>query len=425
MLDLKFIRQNPNVVRDAMAKKNVELDLDRLLALDEQRRALLTEVEQLKAQRNTVSEEVGKLKKAGQDATLVITEMRQVGDRIKVLDDEVRTVTEELDQLLLTVPNIPDSDVPVGADESANVEISRWGTPRAFGFEPKPHWEIGTDLDILDFERAAKATGTRFVYFKGVGARLVRALMNFMLDLHVSVHGYTEHWVPLMVNEASMTATGQFPKFKEDVFTLRDQPYYLIPTAETALVNMHRDEVLSVGDLPLRYCAYSPCFRSEAGAAGRDTRGLVRMHQFDKVELVAFTRPEESAAELEKLTRDAEDLLRHLELPYHVIFMCTGDMGFQQAKKYDLELWMPSYGRYVEISSASNIRDFQARRGGIRFRNDQGKVEFVHTLNASGLAIGRTVAAILENYQEADGSVTIPEVLRPYMGGWERIEPIV
>jgi len=423
MLDLKFIRQNPDVVRQAMVKKNMEVDLDRLLGLDEQRRALLTEVEQLKARRNAVSEEVGRLKKAGQDATQVITEMRQVGDRIKALDEEVRQVETDLNAVMLTVPNIPDPDVPVGADESANVEIRRWGQPRDFGFEPKPHWEVGQRLGILDFEAAAKATGARFVYFRGFGATLVRAVMNFMLDLHIRDHGYTENWVPLMVNEASMYATGQFPKFAEDVFALRDQPYYLIPTAETALVNMHRDEILSGADLPLRYCAYSPCFRSEAGAAGRDTRGLVRMHQFDKVELVVFTKPEESAAELEKLTHDAEDVLQRLEIPYHVLFMCTGDMGFQQAKKYDLELWMPSYNRYVEISSASNIRDFQARRGGMRFRNDQGKVEFVHTLNASGLAIGRTVAAILENYQEADGSVTIPPVLRPYMGGLERIAP--
>jgi len=423
MLDLKFIRQNPDVVREAMIKKNMEVDLDRLLSLDEQRRALLTEVEQLKARRNAVSEEVGRLKKSGQDATQVIAEMRQVGDRIKALDDEVRDVSSELDALMLTVPNIPDPDVPVGADESSNVEIRRWGQPREFGFEPKPHWDIGARLGILDFERAAKVTGARFVFLRGAGARLLRALMNFMLDLHVGDHGYTEHWVPLMVSDASMLTAAQFPKFKEDVFALRDQPYYLIPTGETALVNLHRDEILGAADLPLRYCAYSACFRSEAGAAGRDTRGLVRMHQFDKVELVSLTRPEDSSAELEKLTHDAEDVLQRLEIPYHVLFMCTGDTGFQQAKKYDLELWMPSYNRYVEISSASNIRDFQARRGGMRFRNEQGKVEFVHTLNASGLAIGRTVAAILENYQEADGSVTIPAVLRPYMGGLERIAP--
>lgn len=424
MLDLKFIRANPEIVRDAAAKKGVSVDLDRILALDEERRRLLTEVEALKARRNAVSQEVARLKKAGQDAAGLIEEQRQAGERIKQLDERVRAVEAELDELLLTVPNIPDADAPVGPDETGNVEIRRWGEPRRFEFAPKPHWEIGAALDILDFERAAKTTGARFVFLKGAGARLTRALVDFMIDLHTREHGYREVWPPLMVNGASMVTSGQFPKFAEDVFALRGDTYYLIPTAETALVNLHRDEILKAADLPLNYCAYSPCFRSEAGAAGRDTRGLIRMHQFDKVELVKFTRPEESARELERITADAEAVLQRLGLPYRVLLMCTGDMGFQQAKKYDLELWMPSYDRYVEISSASNIRDFQARRGNIRFRNEDGKVEFVHTLNASGLAVSRTVAAILENYQQADGSVTIPEALRPYMDGVERIGPV-
>lgn len=421
MLDLKFIRAHPDIIRDTLVKKNVAVDLDRILKLDEERRALLTEVEQLKNRRNVVSQEVGRLKKAGQDATAVVEEMRAAGDRIKELDDQVRRVEEELDALLLTVPNVPDPDAPVGKDENDNVEIRRWGKPREFDFQPQAHWDLGAALDILDFERAAKAAGARFVFLKRGAARLTRALINFMIDIHVNEHGYQEVWSPLMVNKASMYCSGQFPKFAEDVFALRDQEYYLIPTAETALVNLHRDEILKAEDLPLNYCGYTPCFRSEAGAAGRDTRGLIRMHQFDKVELVKYVRPETSNDELERITQDAADVLERLNLPYRVLAMCTGDMGFTQARKYDLELWMPSYGRYVEISSASNIRDFQARRGNIRFRNEQGKVEFVHTLNASGLAISRTVAAILENYQEAGGSVTVPEALRPYLGGAERL----
>lgn len=423
MLDLRFIRQQPEVVREAARKKQVDVDIDGILSLDARRRAIIGEVEELKAQRNQNSQEVARRKKAGEPADDLIEATRAAGERIKALDEEKRDVEARLDALLLTVPNIPDDDVPEGPDETANVEIRRWGEPRQFDFAPVPHWEIGVAPGWLDFERAAKTTGSRFAFLQGAGARLMRALTAFMLDLHTTEHGYTEVWPPLLVNEASMVTSGQFPKFEEDVFALRDEPYYLIPTAETALVSLHRDEIMSAADLPRNYCAYSPCFRSEAGSAGRDTRGLIRMHQFDKVELVKFCRPEESSAELERITADAEAVLQKLGLPYRVLLMCTGDMGFQQAKKYDLELWMPSYGRYVEISSASNIRDFQARRGNIRFRNEDGKVEFVHTLNASGLAISRTLAAILENYQEADGSVTVPEALRPYMGGVERLTP--
>ncbi len=421
MLDLKFIRANPDVVRDAMTKKNVAVDLERILALDVQRRDLLAQVESLKNQRNVVSEQVGRLKKAGRDATIVVEEMRRVGDEIKALDEQVGQAEEELQGLLLTVPNLPDPDAPVGPDERGNVEIRRWGEPRRFNFDPKPHWDVGTALDILDFERAAKITGTRFVVMKGGAARLTRALIAMMIDLHTGRHGYREIAPPLMVNRQSMVGTGQFPKFEDDVFAIRDTDYALIPTAEVPLINFHRDEILKAADLPLRYVAYTPCFRSEAGAAGRDTRGLVRQHQFDKVEMVMLAAPAESSQALEEITRHAEEVLEALELPYRVLAMCTGDMGFTQAKKYDLELWMPSYGRHVEISSASNCRDFQARRANIRFRNEQGKLEFVHTLNASGVAVGRTVAALLENYQEPDGSVTVPAALRPYMGGLERI----
>lgn len=423
MLDLRLIRQQPDLVREAARKKQVDVDVDGILNLDARRRAIIGEVEELKAQRNSNSQEVARRKKAGEPADDLIQATRAAGERIKALDDELRDVEARLDALLLTVPNIPDDDVPEGPDETANVEIRRWGEPRTFSFTPVPHWELGVAPGWLDFERAARTTGARFAFLRGDGARLMRALAAFMLDMHTTEHGYTEVWPPLLVNEAAMVTSGQFPKFAEDVFALRDEPYYLIPTAETALVSLHRDEIVPADALPLNYCAYSPCFRSEAGSAGRDTRGLIRMHQFDKVELVKFCRPEHSADELERITADAEAVLQRLGLPYRVLLMCTGDMGFQQAKKYDLELWMPSYGRYVEISSASNIRDFQARRGNIRFRNEDGKLEFVHTLNASGLAISRALAAILENYQEADGSVTVPEALRPYMGGVERLRP--
>lgn len=421
MLDMKFIRANPDLIRETLRKKRVEVDLDRILGLDEERRAILMRVEALKARRNSVSEQVGKLKKAGLDATAVIEEMRLAGDEIKALDEQLRGVEEELNGLLLIVPNVPDPDAPVGEDESGNIEIRRWGTAREFDFEPKAHWDVGTALGILDFDRAGKITGARFTVQKGAAARLSRALISFMLDFHVTRHGYTEISPPLMVNRASMTGSGQFPKFREDVFALTPQEYFLIPTAEVPLVNLHRDDILKAEELPINYVAYTPCFRSEAGAAGRDTRGLIRQHQFDKVEMVMFARPEESTAALDRIVRQAEEVLEALGIPYRVLYMCTGDMGFTQAKKFDLEIWMPSYGRYVEISSASNCGDFQGRRANIRFRNESGKLEFVHTLNASGVAVGRTLAAILENFQEADGSVTIPEALRPYLGGLERI----
>lgn len=424
MLDIKMIRQNPELVKAGLAKKGEQAPIDELLALDEQRRSILAEVEQLKAKRNEVSEEVARLKREKQDAQALIEEMRVVSQRIKELDDQVRDVEGRLQDLLLRIPNLPHESVHVGTSEADNKEIRRWGEPRQFAFEPKPHWEIGVNLDILDFERAAKVTGARFYFLKGLGARLERALINFMLDLHTTEHGYTEVFPPFIVNAASATGTGQLPKFGEDMFKLEGLDYYLIPTAEVPVTNLYRDEILNMEDLPIYHVAYSACFRSEAGSHGRDTRGLVRVHQFNKVELVKFVAPEDSYAELEKLTNNAEEVLRRLGLPYRVSQMCTADLGFTAAKKYDPEVWMPSYGRYVEISSCSNFEDFQARRANIRFRRDKGsRPEFVHTLNGSGIAVGRCVAAILENYQQEDGSVLIPEVLRPYMGGLERIAP--
>ena len=424
MLDLRMIRQNPDKVREGLAKKGEAAPIDEVLALDEQRRSLLTEVEQLKAKRNEVSEEVARLKREKQDAQHLIEEMRVVSQRIKELDDRVREVETKLQDLLLRIPNLPHESVHVGTSEDDNLEIRRWEEPRQFAFEPKPHWDLGVDLDIIDFERAAKVTGARFYFLKGLGARLERALINFMLDLHITEHGYTEVFPPFIVNAASATGTGQLPKFAEDMFKLEGMDYYLVPTAEVPVTNLYRDEILSMDDLPIYHVAYSACFRSEAGSHGRDTRGLVRVHQFNKVELVKFVAPETSYDELEKLTNNAEEVLRRLGLPYRVTQMCTADLGFTAAKKYDPEVWMPSYGRYVEISSCSNFEDFQARRANIRFRRDKGsKPEFVHTLNGSGIAVGRCLAAILENYQQEDGSVVVPEVLRPYMGGVERIAP--
>lgn len=417
MLDLKLIRQNPEAVKQACAAKQVAVDVDRILALDAERRAGLGVVEHLKARRNTASAEVARLKRAGADASAIIAEMGQVNDRIKALDERLRVVEGELEALLLTVPNIPDPDVPVGADESGNVEVQRWGTPRPFGFTPRPHWEIGAALDGLEFERAAKVAGARFAILKKGVARLHRALIGFFIDEAIA-RGYVEVLPPAVVNSASYTGSGQFPKFREDVFHLEGTDLYLSSTAEVPLVNMHRDEILPAGALPLKYVGFSGCWRAEAGAAGRDTRGLVRMHYFEKVELVQFTRPEDSNQALEDMTRHAESLLEKLNIPYRRLLMCTGDMGFTQAKKYDVELWLPSYGRYVEISSCSNVRDFQARRANIRYRPDKdARPEYVHTLNASGLALARALAAILENFQNADGSVTVPEVLQPYMGG--------
>jgi len=424
VLDIKLIRNDPDKVREAMRRRGEEAPIDEVLALDERRRALVTEVEQLKARRNQVSEEVARAKRAGQDASEIIAAVREVSDRIKALDDEIRDVEDRLHQLLLVIPNIPHESVPYGESDADNVEVRRWGEPRKFDFEPKPHWEIGTRLGILDFERAAKVAGARFTVYKGAGARLERALINFMLDVHTQEHGYTEIWPPFLANAASMTGTGQLPKFAEDMFRCEGTDLYMIPTAEVPVTNLHRDEILDGDQLPIYYVAYSPCFRAEAGAHGRDTRGLIRQHQFNKVELVKFVRPEDSYDELEKLVADAEDILRRLGLPYRVSMMCTAEVGFAAAKKYDPEVWMPSYGRYVEISSCSNFEDFQARRANIRFRrHPKAKPEYVHTLNGSGLAVGRTLAAILENYQNEDGSVTIPEVLRPYMGGMTRIEP--
>lgn len=423
MIDIKLIRANPDLVRTACQHKNVAVDIDRILALDAERRAALAEVEQLKARRNAASQEVARIKKQGGDASAIIAEVQGFGDRIKALDERVRQVEAELQELLLQVPNIPDPDVPVGPDETANVEVKRWGTPRTFPFTPRPHWEIGAALDGLDFERAAKVAGARFVILKKGVARLHRALLAWFLDQALAA-GYVEVWPPAVANTASYYGSGQFPKFREDVFSLAGTDLHLASTAEVPLVNMHRDEILSASQLPIKYVGFSGCWRAEAGAAGRDTRGLIRMHYFEKVELVQFTRPEDSAQALEEMTAHAEGLLEQLGIPYRRLLMCTGDMGFTQAKKYDVELWMPSYGRYVEVSSCSNCTDFQARRANIRYRPAEGaKPEYVHTLNASGLALSRTLAAVLENYQNEDGTVTVPPVLRPYMGGAEVIGP--
>ena len=417
MLDSKFVRENTDKVIAALKNRGLDLGLDGFLALEKQRRELLVEVEALKSKRNTVSQEISSLKKSGAPAEDMIAEMRAVGDRIALLDNKVKEKESGLEGILMNIPNVPHESVPVGLDETANPEMRRWGTPKAFDFEPQAHWDIGERLGILDFERGGKVTGARFTFYRGLGARLERSLINFMLDLHTGEHGYTEFFPPFIVNRDSMVGTGQLPKFAADMFKLEGLDYYLIPTAEVPVTNLHRQEILDAKDLPLRYTAYSACFRAEAGAAGRDTRGLIRQHQFNKVELVKFSLPEDSYAELEALTANAEKVLQLLGLPYRVVLLCTGDMGFSSAKTYDLEVWLPSFNRYREISSCSNFEDFQARRADIKFRRDaKAKPEFVHTLNGSGVAIGRTVAAILENYQQADGSVVVPEVLRPYMG---------
>ncbi|GAB2721663.1 serine--tRNA ligase [Paenibacillus thermoaerophilus] len=423
MFDIKLLRNDLDRVREGMRNRGKQIaEIDRFTAVDVKRRELLQESETLKNRRNTVSQEVAAKKKAGENADALIAEMREVGDRIKALDDEIRVLDEELNAILLAIPNLPHESVPVGADENDNVELRRYGEPTTFDFEPLPHWELAQSLELLDFEAAAKVTGSRFVFYKGLGARLERALLNFMMDLHSGSHGYTEMIPPYMVNRDSLTGTGQLPKFEEDVFKLAGTDYFMIPTAEVPVTNYHRDEILSVDDLPKNYVAYSMNFRSEAGAAGRDTRGLIRQHQFNKIELVKLTTPESSYDELEKLTQNAERVLQLLKLPYRVMTLCTGDLGFSSAKTYDIEVWLPSAGVYREISSCSNFEDFQARRANIRFRREpKAKPEFVHTLNGSGLAIGRTFAAILENYQQADGSIVVPEVLRPYMGGLEVI----
>lgn len=424
MLDIKLLRSNFEEIKKKLEHRGEDLsDLGKFEELDRKRRDLIVETEKLKSKRNEVSQQVASLKKEKKDADHLIVEMREVGEKIKALDNQLREVEKDLDNLMLNIPNIPHETVPVGDSEDENVVHRTWGEAPTFDFEPKPHWEIADKLGILDFERAGKVTGSRFVFYKGLGARLERALFNFMLDLHTEEHGYREVLPPYMVNRASMTGTGQLPKFEEDAFLIGSEDYFLIPTAEVPVTNLHRDEILSGEELPISYAAFSACFRSEAGSAGRDTRGLIRQHQFNKVELVKFVKPEDSYEELEKLTGHAERVLQLLNLPYRVMSMCTADLGFTAAKKYDLEVWLPSYDTYREISSCSNFEAFQARRANIRFRRDpKGKPEHVHTLNGSGLAIGRTVAAILENYQQADGTVVIPEVLRPYMGNRDVIK---
>lgn len=416
MLDLKFVRNNPEIVKEALKKRNSSLDLEEFLNHEENRRKLLYEVEVLKAQRNTVSEEVGRRKKNGEDAEALILEMREVGQKIKGFEEQLADLEQNMQAVMYEIPNIPHESVPVGKDEEANVQVRSWGTPRVFDFEPLPHYEIGEKLDILDFARAAKVTGARFTFYKGLGAKLERALISFMLDRHTA-KGYTEILPPYMVHRTSMFGTGQLPKFEEDAFKITGTEYFLIPTAEVPVTNLYRDEILDGEKLPIYHCAYSACFRSEAGSAGRDTRGLIRQHQFNKVELVKFSLPENSYEELEKLTRDAEAILQELELPYRVMALSTGDLGFSSAKTYDLEVWLPSFNTYREISSCSNFEDFQARRANIRFRRGpKEKPEYLHTLNGSGLAIGRTVSAIIENYQEKDGRIRVPKALQPYLG---------
>lgn len=420
MFDVKILRSNLEAVKVAMSNRGKTYpEIELFAELDVKRRELLQETESLKNRRNMVSQEVAQRKRAGENADELIAEMKGVGDRIKELDDEIRVVEDKLQMILLSIPNIPHESVPVGSSEDDNVEIRRDGETPEFSFEPKPHWEIAQELGILDFEAAAKVTGSRFVFYKGLGARLERALMNFMMDLHSGEHGYEEILPPYLVNRDSLTGTGQLPKFEEDVFKIEgDSDYYMIPTAEVPVTNYYRDDILTAAQLPVNFVAFSACFRSEAGSAGRDTRGLIRQHQFNKVELVKLVKPEDSYAELEKLTDNAETVLRKLGLPYRVMSLCTADLGFTSAKTYDLEVWLPSQGCYREISSCSNFEDFQARRASIRFRPDaKAKPEFVHTLNGSGLAVGRTVAAIIENYQQADGAIVIPDVLVPYMGG--------
>ncbi|MFZ3138121.1 MAG: serine--tRNA ligase [Thermodesulfovibrionales bacterium] len=416
MLDARFVRENIDIVKKSLGDRNSTMPLDEFLGFEEQRRILLKEAEELRNKRNVVSEEIGKLKTLKQDASKLIEEMKGVSDNIRELDEKIKILEENTNEFLLNVPNIPDKTVPVGKDETENVEVRRWGEPRQFDFEPLNHWDIGEILDIIEFERAAKIAGARFSLTKGYGAKLERSLMNFMLDLNTS-KGYKEVFPPILVNRESMKGTGQLPKFEMELFRIADPEFYLIPTAEVPLTNIHRNEILNEKDLPIYYTAYTPCFRREAGSYGKDVRGLIRQHQFNKVELVKFAKPEDSFQELEALTNNAEDILQKLELPYRVVALCTGDMGFSAAKTYDLEVWLPGQQRYREISSCSNFTDFQARRANIRFKREGKKgTEFVHTLNGSGLAIGRTLVAILENYQQKDGSVVVPNVLRSYMG---------
>ena len=417
MLDLKFVRENLDKVAEAMKNRHTEVDLDAFRKLDQERRDLLQEVEADKSLRNSVSAEISKMKKNGEDASEKILSMRTLGDKIAETDKKLKEVEQGLRDIMLTIPNMPDASVPVGKDDTENPEVRKWGEPTHFDFEPKAHWDLGEELGILDSNRAAKVSGGRFYYYLGLGARLERAVYNFMLDQHTQKDGYTEVIPPYIVNRETMTGTGQLPKFHEDMYRLEGMEMYLIPTAEVPLTNYYRDEIIDGAKLPIYLTAFTPCFRAEAGSAGRDTRGLIRQHQFHKVEMVKFTKPEDSFDELEKLTHDAEGILQALGLPYHVVCLCTGDLGFSATKCYDIEVWFPAQNKYREISSCSNCVDFQERRANIRFRRDsKSKPEFVHTLNGSGLAVGRTVAAILENYQQADGSIVVPEVLRPYMG---------
>ena len=416
MLDIKRIREEREAVEKGLSGRSGSFSVDTALKLDDERRALLKEVESKKAERNQVSKEIPQRKKAGEDVTATIAQMRELGDEISAADEKIRAIEEKLRMELLSIPNVPHESVPFGKDDSDNVEMRKFSSPRDFDFEPKPHWDLGTDLHLLDFDRGAKLSGARFTIMTGRGARLERSIYDFMLDLHTIDQDYLEIEPPYLVNRASMTGTCQLPKFEEDMYHCNEDDLFLIPTAEVPVTNIYRDEILDEKDLPRYMTAFTPCFRREAGSAGRDTRGIIRQHQFDKVELVKFVKPEGSYDELEKLTNDAEEVLKRLEIPYRVVTLSSGDLGFSSAKTYDIEVWMPSYQRYVEISSCSNFEDYQARRANIRFRDAQGNVRYVHTLNGSGLAVGRTWAAVVENYQNADGSITIPDALRPYFG---------
>ena len=418
MLDAKLIRANPDKVKELLQKRNTSIMIDSFTAADEERRLIIGKVEELKSFRNSASQEVGRRKKAGENPEELMNKIRITGEEIRVYDEQLKTLEQEMEAFLLSLPNLPHESVPVGQNEGDNVEVRKWGEPKKFDFEPIPHWDLGANLDILDFPRAAKLSGARFTVYKDGGARLERAIINFYLDIHTTQHGYKEILPPFMVTADCMQGTGQLPKFAEDMFKVEDHDLYLIPTAEVPLTNLYREEILEAKQLPLYLTAYTPCFRAEAGSHGRDTRGIIRQHQFNKVELVKLVRPEDSYAELESMTRDAEKVLQLLELPYRVVLLCAGDMGFSAAKTYDIEVWMPSYNEYKEISSCSNCEDFQARRADIRYRpGPKEKVQYVHTLNGSGVAIGRTVAAIMENYQQGDGTILIPKVLQPYMGG--------
>lgn len=418
MLDIKLIKEKPEYVKQRLITRNADYssEIDRIIEADVQRRSLITDTEQLRAKQNSVSKEIPKLKKEGKDTSEIFEEMRKLSDKVKADTGKIDDLDSEIESLLLSIPNLPDESVPIGPDDSANVEIRRWGEPRSFSFNPQPHWDVGAKLGILDPESATKVTGTRFHFYRGFGSKLERAVVNFYLDTH-SENGYTEIFPPFMVNRDSMRGTGQLPKFEEDAFKVAGTDYFLIPTAEVPVTNMHKNTILSSEELPIKYCAYSACFRAEAGSAGRDTRGLIRQHQFNKVELVKFTDPEKSWEELDALVEDAQRVLKGLGLAHRVVCLSTGDMGFSSAKTYDIEVWMPSYNRYVEISSCSNFIDYQARRANIKFKRSSGdKAQYVHTLNGSGVAVGRTVAAILENYQNEDGTVTVPEALRKYTG---------